>query len=82
MLIRTITKTDSIEKESLEAHVEICAQRYSAIDQRLGSMEDALTEIEHNADRSRQAVIQTMVAGGTILAVVIPVIAVILERMK
>lgn len=82
MLIRTITKTDSIEKDSLEAHVEICAQRYAAIDQRLESMEEALTEIEHNADRSRQAVIQTMVAGGTMLAVVIPVVAVILERLK
>lgn len=82
MLIRTITKTDSIEKGSLEAHVEICAQRYSAIDQRLGSMENSLTEIEHNADRSRQAVIQTMVAGGTLLAVIIPVVAVVLERLK
>lgn len=82
MLIRTITKTDSIEKDSLEAHVEICAQRYAAIDQRLGSMEEALTEIEHNADRSRQAVIQTMVAGGTVLAVVIPMVAVILDKLK
>lgn len=82
MLIRTVTKSDNIEKENLEAHVEICVQRYTAIEQRITAAEEILREIEVTADRNRQSIIQTMVAGGTLLAVVIPTVAVVLDRLK
>ena len=35
-----------IEKESLEAHVELCAQRYDAMKDNMERMEDRLTNVE------------------------------------
>lgn len=37
--IRT-TKTGPIEHESLEAHVELCAERYGALEKRISLTED------------------------------------------
>lgn len=34
------TKTGPIEHESLEAHVELCAERYSALEKRISLTED------------------------------------------
>jgi hypothetical protein len=39
------TPTD-IEKESLEAHVELCAQRYDAMKDNMERMETRLTNVE------------------------------------
>ena len=38
--------TTAIEKESLEAHVELCAQRYDAMKDNMERMEDRLTNVE------------------------------------
>lgn len=35
-----------IEKESLEAHVELCAQRYDAMKDKMDSMEKRLSNVE------------------------------------
>ena len=41
-----MTKTTDIEKESLEAHVELCAQRYDAMATTISNMEDRLDTVE------------------------------------
>jgi hypothetical protein len=40
--------TTDIEKKSLEAHVELCAERYNAIETRLDSMIVCIDEIKTN----------------------------------
>jgi len=45
MSTQSIIPTD-IEKESLEAHVELCAQRYDAMKDNMERMEDRLTNVE------------------------------------
>ena len=45
MSTQSIIPTD-IEKESLEAHVELCAQRYHAMKDNMERMEDRLTNVE------------------------------------
>ena len=40
------TITTDIEKESLEAHVELCAQRYDAMKDNMERMETRLTNVE------------------------------------
>jgi len=45
MTTQPIIPTD-IEKESLEAHVELCAQRYDAMKDNMERMEDRLTNVE------------------------------------
>jgi hypothetical protein len=41
-----MSKTTAIEKESLEAHVEICAQRYDALEVRMNNIEKRLYDVE------------------------------------
>ena len=38
--------TTDIEKKSLEAHVELCAERYNALETRIDSMIDCIDEIK------------------------------------
>ena len=38
--------TTDIEKESLEAHVELCAQRYDNMKAQMGTLENRLTMVE------------------------------------
>jgi hypothetical protein len=45
MSTQSIIPTD-IEKESLEAHVELCAQRYDAMKDNMERMETRLTNVE------------------------------------
>jgi len=40
------TTTTDIEKESLEAHVELCAQRYDAMKDNMERMETRLSNVE------------------------------------
>lgn len=37
--------TTDIEKKSLEAHVELCAERYKMLELKLGSVDDKIVEI-------------------------------------
>lgn len=38
--------TTDIEKKSLEAHVELCAERYSALETKLNNLDDRMDKIE------------------------------------
>ena len=37
--------TTEIEKKSLEAHVELCAERYKFLEERMLSLEDKITQV-------------------------------------
>ena len=39
-------KTSDIEKQNLEAHVELCAERYRSLDQNLVAVESKITGLE------------------------------------
>jgi len=41
-----MSKTTEIEKESLEAHVELCAQRYEVMASTISSMEKRLNTVD------------------------------------
>jgi predicted nucleic acid-binding Zn-ribbon protein len=40
------TTTTNIEKKNLEAHVELCAERYSSLETKLEHLDDRMTIIE------------------------------------
>jgi len=42
----SIEATD-IEKKSLEAHVELCAERYNALDSRLEGLDEKINGVSH-----------------------------------
>jgi len=51
--------TTDIEKKSLEAHVELCAERYRFLEEKLDSLEEKLTTVVNSVASVRDTV-QTM----------------------
>lgn len=45
-----MSETTEIEKKSLEAHVELCAERYSSLDQRLDNLGEKISKVEQSID--------------------------------
>ena len=54
-----MAETTDIEKKSLEAHVELCAERYNALETRIDSMIVCIDEIKSDV-REMHVMIQTM----------------------
>lgn len=48
--------TTDIEKKSLEAHVELCAERYKFLETKLESVEDKLTTVVDSVSSVKDAV--------------------------
>lgn len=46
----------SIEKENLEAHVELCAERYRVLNIKLDSLENKVTMIESNLSEIKNSI--------------------------
>jgi chromosome segregation ATPase len=51
--------TTEIEKKSLEAHVELCAERYRFLEEQLESVEEKVTDVGHTV-KEVKSMIQIM----------------------
>ena len=51
-----MTETTEIEKKSLEAHVELCAERYRSLDERLDNLGEKISKVEACAGEIKSAV--------------------------
>jgi len=51
-----MTTTTDIEKKNLEAHVELCAERYKSLDSKLDSVDRRVTQVEKKLDMKMHAV--------------------------
>jgi hypothetical protein len=70
-----------IEKENLEAHVELCAQRYNNLETRLTSIESKVGSLQQIIEESRDSMTKVIVGtAGTIVTGVLTVLIVILTR--
>ena len=49
-----MSETTEIEKKSLEAHVELCAERYSSLDMRLDNLTEQIKKVEQCASDIRE----------------------------
>jgi hypothetical protein len=77
-----LSKTASIERENLEAHVELCAQRYDALEQRLTSVEGKITTLQDTIEKSSLNTIKILVGtAGTIIVAVLSLIGVIITKL-
>lgn len=71
-----------IEKENLEAHVELCAQRYDALEQRLGSVETKLSNLQIAVEKSHLNTVKVLIgSAGTVIVGILSLIGIILSRM-
>ena len=76
-------RTYKIERESLEAHVDICAERYDRLEVRMDTLND---KVEKNSDliASEASSTRKMVMGsaGTVIATLISIVVALVWLIK
>jgi hypothetical protein len=71
--------TTEHEKESLEAHVDLCALRYQQMDNRLQKVEDSLIEIRKDVLDGQKSLRKTIITtSGSIIVAILGLIGTIL----
>lgn len=71
-----------IEKENLEAHVELCSIRYSQLEKRLTSIERKVADLQDTVEKSSLNTIKVLIGtAGTIIVGMLSTIAVIISKM-
>jgi len=77
-----LQSTTAHEKESLEAHVDLCAIRYQNLDNRLTKVEEKIEELHEDIKTGNSNVIKVLIAtAGTIVVAVIGAVATILSSL-
>ncbi len=72
----------SLEKESLEAHVDLCALRYEQMDKRLTKVEEKLDNIADDMKAGQNSLAKVIIgAAGTIVAGLLSTIVVVLMQI-
>jgi SMC interacting uncharacterized protein involved in chromosome segregation len=75
-------KPTSLEKESLEAHVDLCALRYEQLDQRLTSLENKVDNIHEDIVEGQKSLSKVIIGtAGTVVAGVLSIVVTILLKM-
>lgn len=71
--------TTEHERESLEAHVDLCALRYQQMGDRLKKVEDSLTEIRKDVIDGQKSLKKTIITtSGSIIVAILGLIGTIL----
>ena len=69
----------NLEKENLEAHVDLCAQRYEVLEGRLTKIEEKVEHIHADITNNNKSLIKVLIgATGTIIAGLLSTIVVLL----
>jgi len=70
-----------IEKTNLEAHVELCAQRYDVLETRLSSIEKKVVTLQDTIEKSHLNTIKVLIGtAGTIIVAVISMLGVVITK--
>ena len=73
--------TIEIEKENLAAHVDLCAQRYQSLDDRLTKIEGKFTELQELIQSGHESMTKIMIGtAGTVLTGILGLVVVILQK--
>lgn len=72
-------KTTSLERTSLEAHVDLCALRYSQLDLRLTNLEQKVDNIHEDIVNGQKSMTKVIIGtAGTVIAGVLSIVVTIL----
>jgi len=75
--------TIEAERDSLETHVELCAERYLALDERLGKLEGKVDALVAKVDSVKSELNRTLIAtGGTIVVALIGCATAVISHIK
>mgnify|MGYP000273842723 CR=1 FL=1 len=77
------SQVTQLERESLEAHVDLCEQRYINLEKRLGKVEEKVQHIHDDLGKSHSSLIKVIIGtSGTIIAGLLSTVVVILINMS
>lgn len=75
-------RTTSLERENLEAHVDLCAERYQQLESRLSALEDKVSTIHTDIVEGQKSLSKVIIGTtGTIIAGLLSTIVVILMKL-
>lgn len=78
-----MARATDLEKENLEAHVDLCAQRYEVLEGRLTKIEEKVEHIHKDITAGQQSMTKVLIgATGTIVAGLLSTIVVILMNFQ
>jgi hypothetical protein len=73
--------TTELEKQSLEAHVDLCALRYANLDNRLNTVETTLKEIHTDIKNGQSSMTKVLIGtAGTVIAGLLSTLIVIIMQ--
>lgn len=74
--------TTDLERQSLEAHVDLCALRYAALDKRLITVEEKMEHIHQDIINGQASMTKVLIGtAGTIIAGLLSTVIVIVMQM-
>ena len=72
----------NLERESLEAHVDLCALRYEQLDNRLTNLETKVDDIHEDIVNGQKSLSKVIIGtAGTVVAGVLSIVVTILLKM-
>jgi tetrahydromethanopterin S-methyltransferase subunit G len=78
-----MAKATNLEKNNLEAHVDLCQQRYEQLESRLTKIEQKVEDIHSDITAGQQSMTKVLIgATGTIVAGLLSTIVVILLNFQ
>ena len=79
--IRNYMSTTELEKQNLEAHVDLCEQRYKNLETRLSKIEEKVESIHEDIHSGNKSMVKVIIgATGTIVAGLLSTIVVLLLK--
>jgi hypothetical protein len=73
--------TTALEKQSLEAHVDLCALRYESLDLRLTAIERKVENIHTDIVEGQKSITKVLIGtAGTIVASLLSIVIVLLMK--
>ena len=80
--IRNYMSTTELEKQNLEAHVDLCSERYKGLHDRLSAIEVRLGKMNEEMTAGHKSTSKTIIAtAGTVVAGLLSTVFVILMKM-
>jgi len=73
--------TTDLEKQNLEAHVDLCSERYKGLHDRLGMIELRLAKMNEDMTAGQKSTSKTLIAtAGTVIAGLLSTVVVVLMK--
>ena len=80
--IKNYMSTTELEKQNLEAHVDLCSERYKGLHDRLSAIELRLGKMNEEMTQGHKSQTKTIIAtAGTVVAGLLSTVVVILMKM-